>query len=92
MVRAPVPHLETFILPREVFVTSIDHIADVIEIGGCVVIGIGVAPERYRILLQDSANQDYLVIGAKDSVDADFIASRMSGENLKPKSIVILEL
>lgn len=72
--------------------TSIDHIAGVIELGGCLVMGIGVAPERYRILLQDSSNQDYLVIGAKDSVDADFIASRIGGENLKPKSIVILEL
>ena len=49
---------------------SIDQVTDVIELGGCVVIGIGVSPERYRLLLKDASIQDYLVIGAKDSADA----------------------
>ncbi len=71
--------------------TSIDQITDVIELGGCVVIGIGVSPDRYRLLLKDASIQDYLVIGAKDSADAGFIASSMSGEELKPRKITLLE-
>lgn len=69
--------------------TDIDNIADVIQFGGCVVMGIGVTPERYRLLLHDATNQDYIVIGPKDLADANFIASRMSGERLKPKSLSI---
>ena len=72
--------------------TGYDHIAGIIQFGGCVVMGIGVTPERYRLLLQDATEQDYLVIGLKDSTDSKFIASRMSGESLSPKSIVILDL
>ena len=72
--------------------TSIDHIAKVIQLEGCVVMGIGVTPERYRLLLQGAANQDYIIIGPKDSADANFIASRMSSEYLKPKSLSILGL
>lgn len=69
-----------------------DHIANIIQFGGCVVMGIGVTPERFRLLLQDATNQDYLVIGPKDSEDTKFIAFRMSGEQLKPRSIVISAL
>ena len=72
--------------------TRIEPIADVIELGGCVVLGIGATPDRYRFLLQDGTNQDYLVIGARDSVDADFIAMRMGGRRLKPKPIAIHDL
>lgn len=32
--------------------TFIEDIANVIRFGGCVVMGIGVAPEKYRSLLQ----------------------------------------
>ena len=69
--------------------TNIDHIANVIKVGGCVVMGIGVTPDKYRLLLQDAINQDYIVIGSKNSVDANFIASRVSDERLKPKSISV---
>jgi hypothetical protein len=72
--------------------TSIDHIAKVIQLEGCVVMGIGVTPERYRLLLQGATNQDYIVLGPKDSADANFIASRMNGESLKPKSLSVLGL
>jgi hypothetical protein len=67
----------------------IDHIANVVRFGGCVVMGIGVTPERYRLLVQDATSQDFIIIGAKDSKDANFIASRMSGELLEPKSLSV---
>lgn len=69
--------------------TAMDHIANIIRIGGCVVMGIGVAPERYRSLLQDATSQDYMVIGSKDSKDARFIASRMGGKLLGPRSLSV---
>lgn len=72
--------------------TFIDGIANVLQFGGCVVMGIGVAPERYRLLLQGATNQDYIVIGRKDSTDAKFIASNMSSEHLSPKSLTVLGL
>jgi hypothetical protein len=68
----------------------IDHTANVIQSGGCVVMGIGVTPERYRFLLQDATNQDYVVFGPRNSADANLIASRMSGERLKPRSLSVL--
>jgi hypothetical protein len=40
-------------------------------------------------LLQDATSQDYIVIGSKDSKDAYFIASRMSGELLEPNSLSV---
>jgi len=70
----------------------IEDIENIVRIGGCVVMGVGVTPEKYRSLVEDATNQDYLVIGAQDSKDADFIASKMSGELLEPKSISILGL
>ncbi len=72
--------------------SSADHIANVIQSWGCVVLGIGVTPERYGSLFQDATKQDYLVIGPKDSSDANFIASRMFGDRVKPKSLSILDL
>lgn len=72
--------------------TVIEDIANVIRLGGCVVIGVGVAPEKYRSLLEGATNQDYLVIGAMDSKDVDYIASKMSGELLEPKSLSVLGL
>ncbi len=67
-----------------------DEIANVIaHVGGCVAMGIGVAPERYRSLLHDATNQDYVVIGPKDSEDAGLIASRMGGEHLQATSLTI---
>jgi hypothetical protein len=70
----------------------IDHIARVIQSGGCVVMGVGVAPERYRALLQGISNQDYILIAPKDSTDANFIASRINGEPLQPNPLSILGL
>lgn len=72
--------------------TIIEDIANVIRIGGCVVMGVGVTPERYRLLLQDATSQDYLVIGVKDSKDASLIASSMSSALLGPKSLSVLGL
>jgi len=72
--------------------TVIEDIANVIRFGGCEVMGVGVTPEKYLSLLEGVANQDYLVIGAKDSQDAGYIASKMSGEILEPKSLSILGL
>ena len=69
--------------------TVIDDIANIIRNGGCVVMGVGVTPEKYRSLIEGATNQDYLVIGAKDSKDADYIASKMSGELLEPKIISV---
>ena len=71
---------------------AVDDIANIIQSGGCVVMGIGVTPLRYRSLLLDATNQDYIVIGPKDSADANFIASRMCGDRVKPKSLSILDL
>ncbi|MCK5054680.1 MAG: hypothetical protein KAR65_10390 [Anaerolineales bacterium] len=71
---------------------SIDHLASVVQSGGCLVLGIDVTPERYRSLFQDATNQDYLVIGHKDSSDANFIASRMCGDHVESKSLSILDL
>ena len=71
---------------------GIDDIANIIQSGGCVVMGIGVTPERYRSLLLDATNQDYIVIGPKDSADANFIALRMCGDRIKPKSLSISDL
>jgi hypothetical protein len=62
----------------------IDDIANVVRFGGCVVMGIGVSPERYRSLLQDVTSQDYMVVGSRDSEDANFIASKLNGELLEP--------
>ena len=70
--------------------TIIHDIANVLEIGGCVVMGIGVAPERYRLLLQGATNQDYMIVGRKDSADAKFIASMMSSERVSAKPLTIL--
>jgi len=70
--------------------TVFEDIENVIRNGGCVVIGVGVTPEKYRSLLEGATNQDYIVIGAKDSNDADIIASKMSGEFLEPKTITVL--
>jgi hypothetical protein len=70
----------------------IDDIAEIIRTGGCVVMGVGVTPEKYRLMLEDAISQNYLVIGAKTSKDASFIASKMSGEILKPKPLTILGL
>jgi len=53
------------------------------------VMGVGVTPEKYRLLLEDAMNQDYIVIGAKDSKDADYITSKMGGEVLDPKTISV---
>ncbi len=72
--------------------TVIDDIENIIQIGGCVVMGAGVTPEKYRSLLEGTTNQDYLIIGAKDSKDADYIASKMSSDLLEPKSISVLGL
>ena len=72
--------------------TVMEDIASVIRLGGRVVMGIGVAPERYRQLLQNAINQDYLVIGAKDSPDVSFIASKIGGEFLEPQSLSVLGL
>lgn len=71
---------------------GVDDIANIIQSGGCVVMGVGVTPERYRLLLQDAANQDYIVIGLKDSDDADYIASRICGKGIEPKSLSISDL
>jgi len=54
--------------------------------------GVGVTPEKYRSLLEGATSQDYLVIGAKDSKDADYIASKMSTEPLGHKSLSVLGL
>ena len=54
--------------------------------------GVGIAPEKYRSLLEGATNQDYLVIGAKDSNDADYVASKMSDEILEPRSLSVLGL
>ncbi|HLO16528.1 MAG TPA: hypothetical protein VK206_16975 [Anaerolineales bacterium] len=67
----------------------IDDIANIIRFGGCVVMGIGVTPERYRFLLQDATSQDYMVVGPKDSEDANFIASRLNGELLEPLCLTV---
>lgn len=72
--------------------TFIEDIANVIRFGGCVVMGIGVAPEKYRSLLQGTTTQDYMVVGAKDSNDASFIASRISGDVPEPKAFTLLGL
>lgn len=72
--------------------TVMDDIANLIRMGGCVVMGVGVTPERYRLLVEDGTNQDYLIIGAKDSQDANFIASKLSGKHLEPKSLSVLGL
>jgi hypothetical protein len=64
--------------------TFIDHVKNVIQFGGCVVMGIRVAPEKYRRLLQGATTQDYLLIDPKDSGDLKFIASRMSGGHPRP--------
>lgn len=72
--------------------TVLDDITNILQLGGCVVMGIGVAPERYRLLLEGATNQDYMVIGKKDSGDAKFIASKMSGEQLSPKSVTVAGL
>ena len=69
--------------------TMMDDIANVVRFGGCVVMGMGVTPERYRVLLQDAASQDYMVIGPKGSQDAHCIASRMSGEAPEPTSLTV---
>ncbi len=61
--------------------TVIDDIANVIRMGGCVVMGVGVAPEKYRSLLEGATEQDYLVIGAK-----------MTGELPAPKPLSVLGL
>lgn len=71
------------------FFLAVEDIANVIRLGGCVVMGVGVTSEKYRLLLQDATSQDYLIIGAKDSKDAKFIASKMSGELLGPKSLSV---
>jgi len=72
--------------------TILDDITNVLQLGGCVVMGIGVAPERYRLLLEGATNQDYMIIGKKDSADAKFIVLKMSGEQLSPKSITVAGL
>jgi hypothetical protein len=41
---------------------------------------------------EGATNQDYVVIGAKDSKDAEHVASKMSGEFLEPKSISVAGL
>ena len=69
-----------------------EDIADVVRLGGCVVMGVGAAPEKYRTWLKGATNQDYLVIGVKDSKDADYVASKMSDEILEPKSLSVLGL
>jgi hypothetical protein len=59
------------------------------DLGGCVVMGVGVTPEKYLSFIEGTANQDFLVIGAKGSRDACYFASKMSGEILEPKSLSI---
>lgn len=54
--------------------------------------GVGVAPEKFRSLLEGITNQDCLIIGEKDSKDADYVAAKMRGELLEPKTISVLEL
>lgn len=54
--------------------------------------GVGVTAEQYRSLLEGATNQNCLVIGAKDSKDADYVASKMSDEILEPKSLSVLGL
>lgn len=66
----------------------IDDIANVVRFGGCVVMGIGVSPERYRSLLQNATSQDYIVVGSRDSDDANFIASKLNGELLEPQTML----
>ena len=56
--------------------TVIEDIANIIRIGGCVVMGVGLAPEAYRLFLEDVTNQDYIVIGAKDSKDAGILPQK----------------
>jgi hypothetical protein len=70
-------------------VNVMEEVANVVRIGGCVVMGVGVAPEKYRLLLEGTTSQDYLLFAAKDSKDGDYIASKMSGELLGPKSISV---
>ena len=71
---------------------NVEHIAEIIRSGGCVVLGMGVTPERYRSLLQGETNQDYLVIGPKESSDASLIASKMSTDPVISRSLPILDL
>jgi hypothetical protein len=54
--------------------------------------GVGITPEQYRLLIEGATNQDYRVIGAKDSKDADYVALKMSNELLEPRLISVLGL
>jgi hypothetical protein len=75
---------------KEAVMTVGDEIANVIlHVGGCIVMGIGVTPERYRLLLHEATNQDYVIIGPKDSQDARLIASRMGEEHPQITSLTI---
>ena len=78
--------------PEAVSLPFMDHIAKVVQSGGCVVTGMGVTPERYRLLLQNATDQDYQVWGPKNSRDAHLIAQKMSGEDLKPHSITVFNM
>ena len=71
---------------------TISHIEGIIRLGGCVVLGIGVTPEKYRMMLQIGSEQDYIIIGPKDSDDANLIAARMNDEKIAPRAISVLGL
>ena len=72
--------------------TVIEAIASVVRSGGCVVMGIGVAPEQYRALLAGATSQDYMVIAAKETNDANLIAERIGGELVAPRPLTALGL
>jgi hypothetical protein len=50
---------------------------------------VGVTPERYRLLLEDAVHQEYVVLGSKNSADAEFIAMKIGDESIQPKSLSI---
>ncbi len=69
--------------------TGIDHILGIVRLGYCVVMGMGVTPERFHSLAPDSSNQDYVVGGRQNSAEAKFIDTRVLGEPPESKSITI---
>ena len=70
--------------------TVADHVTNVIiRLSDCVVMGIGVTPEKYRLLHHGATEQDYVIFVRKALEDTCLVGSRMGGEHLQATALTI---
>ena len=49
--------------------------------------GAGTTPEKFKTMLDDPTDQDCIILGLKDSIDANIVSTKMTGNEIEPKSI-----